>query len=254
MPDPNEALAARMAQVAAAAREGVRVIPSTGEIIDRPFSTDPDLAVIPEAQIEPAPPMQPGVGTTFTPAPCAAPQPTFTETVTVTAEPEPQPAPEPIRVIAPPQETPRAEAPKPEPEIIEPNRNADGSPAPYAASTLGEIVNMLERGQFSHEAVQAFQALASGMREVADATQKRCKGTLTIKLNLTTEGEAFFVEADYAVKAPKLPRPRTLAWQQGDGRITPSQPKQQLLFGVAGTEHGDRKVRTLQEARVVREQ
>lgn len=251
MPDPNEqsALAERMAAVAAEARgEPAPPSPKPPE-----FQSYADaLAAVNEAPA--VAPMQPGVGTTFVETPQEpAPLPTMEPVAEVAPEPEPirvaTPTPEPVRRSFNSTPTPPEQ---PKPEIMEPERAADGTQAPYAASTLGEVVNMLERGAFSAEVVQALAALGKGMSEIADATGKRQKGTLTIKLSLTTEGDAFFVEADYGVKAPKLPRPRTLTWQTDDGRLTPSQPKQKLLFGVAGTEHGERNVRTLEEARVVR--
>lgn len=254
MPDPNEqsALAERMAAVAAEARGGEPVAPSpkppefqsyADALAEIKAEEDPKKYHLAETQF--------GEGEVNWPAPDATPS-ISAETLHVEIAPEPirveTPEPEPVRHTF--NSTPAP--PQPKAEVFEPDRAADGAPTPYAASTLGEVVNMLERGAFSAEVVQALAALGKGMSEIAEATGKRQKGTVTIKLNLTTEGDAFFVEADYTVKAPKLPRPRTLAWQQDDGRLTPSQPKQKLLFGVARTEHGERNVRTLDEARVVR--
>lgn len=266
--DTGLSLAERMAQVAAAASAGDKVNASTGEIIEERqpanqfgasrVSTSEHQqeqrernaemrAALDEATT--APPMQPGVGTTFVETP-----PTVNETVTVQAAPEVIPAPEPIRVEVPPP-TPepqpvRAEAPQPEPEIEQPSRTAD---APYAASSMGQIIDMMERGGFSQECVAAFQALARGMSEIADATQKKQKGSITLKITLTTEGEAFFMEGDYKVTAPKLPRPRTIGWQTDDGRISPTQPRQQIMFGRDVGDYGERNVRPITDARVVRQ-
>lgn len=247
----QQTLAERMAAVSAAARGGEEPAPpnpappqfrSSAELIEEikadcvapPMQQSPPEIVI-EPKPEPAPAMQPGHGTTFTPTPAEP----VAETVQHVEPPEP------IRVEVPP-EPEQAEEPQAKPEVMEPR-----SSEPYAAGTMGEVIDMLERGGFSHDALQAFQALARGMQEVAAVTGKSQKGTLTIKLSLKTEGEAFFVEADHTVKAPKLSRPKTIAWTTDDGRISPSQPKQQLLFGAPGTEHGERTVRTLSEARVV---
>lgn len=243
MPDPNEneTLAARMAQVAAAAKGGERVIPSTGEVIEEKpaeqFGTSSVAA--PEYQQE-----QRDRNDAMSAAVDAMP----------IAEPvaEVIPEPEPIRVEVPPPtpepEPARAEEPKAAPEIEQP-RTAD---APYAASSMGQVIDMMERGGFSQECVTAFQALARGMSEIADATQKKQKGSITLKITLTTEGEAFFMEGDYKVTAPKLPRPRTIGWQTDDGRISPTQPRQQIMFGREVGDHGERGVRHIGEARVVR--
>lgn len=122
---------------------------------------------------------------------------------------------------------------------------------PWAARSLGSVIDMLERGAFSQEAYLAMMALGKGITELAGRTNKQQKGKLTINLNLKSEGDAFFIEADFKVTAPKEPRPRTMAWQSDEGHFMPSMPKQKLLFGVAGTEHGPRSVGGVREIRTV---
>lgn len=120
---------------------------------------------------------------------------------------------------------------------------ADGLATPMAATNLGYLLNSLENGQFSADIINALAALGQGMTEIADATGKRQKGSITVKLNLTTEGEAFFIEADYKVAAPKLPRPRTLTFQDESGNFTRSQPKQKVFFGVRDAGGGPREIK-----------
>lgn len=132
-------------------------------------------------------------------------------------------------------------------EIIEPERAADGQPVPYAASTAGELINMLEGGQLSAEIITSMAALGQGMKELAERTGKRQKGKLAINLNLTTDdsGEAFFVTADFKVTAPKEPRRPSMVWQDDKGRFTPSQPKQRVFFGVREAGGGQREIRQI---------
>lgn len=161
--------------------------------------------------------------------------------------------PQPAAPSPPPPErqTFNSAPPPPEPaskqEVIEPERAADGAPAPYAASTLGELVNLLESGQLSADAIQAVSALGQGMRELAERTGKRQKGRVAIVLNLTTDdtGEAFFVEAEFKVTAPKEPRRKTMLWQDDKGRMTPSQPRQRVFFGVKDVGDSPRQIRQI---------
>lgn len=119
---------------------------------------------------------------------------------------------------------------------------ADRRNEPWAAATIGAVIDMLERGQLSADAYKAMTTLGQGMTELGARMNKRVKGKLTVTLTLTTEGDAFFIEGDFKVTAPKEPRPRTMAWQADDGRFMPSMPKQKLLMGIAGTEMGPRIV------------
>lgn len=159
----------------------------------------------------------------------------------ITAQAEPAP----ITIEVPP--TPAAVAPPPPvpaPEIESPGElAADGRPEHMAAVNLGHLVNSLENGQLSADFIAALAALGQGMMEIADATGKRQKGSITLKLNLTTEGEAYFIEADYKVAAPKLPRPRTIAWQDEASNFTRSQPRQKVFFGVRDAGGGPRQIR-----------
>ena len=42
----------------------------------------------------------------------------------------------------------------------------------------------------------------------------------------------FEIAGDYAVKLPKAPRGKTIAWATPENRFTPQNPKQMQLFGV----------------------
>lgn len=159
------------------------------------------------------------------------------------------PPPPPMVEAAPPQQPPA-----PQVEVIVPERAADGLPAPFAARDTGSLINLLEGGQFSADVIAALTALATGMTEIAQATGKRQKGVLTIKVNLQTDdtGEAFFVQGDFAVRAPKVERRKTLLWPDEKGHMSPSQPRQKVFFGVKGVGDDTGSIRQIGDSREVR--
>lgn len=179
--------------------------------------------------------------------------PPAAKTASVSSTVAAEAAPEPAAPSPPPPERQTFDSTPPPParpakqEVIEPERAADGGPAPYAASTLGELVNLLEGGQLSADAIGAVSALGQGMRELAERTGKRQKGRVAIVLNLATDdtGEAFFVEAEFKVTAPKEPRRKTMLWQDEKGRMTPSQPRQRVFFGVKDVGDAPRQIRQI---------
>jgi hypothetical protein len=60
----------------------------------------------------------------------------------------------------------------------------------------------------------------------------KAKGEATIKLKLELEGDAFRIQGDVKVKAPDLPRRRSILWQDG-GSFTRFPPNQTQMFGSA---------------------
>lgn len=169
----------------------------------------------------------------------------------IVAEAPATPPPPPVVEAAQTQQPP---SPAPQAEVIVPERAADGLPAPFAARDTGSLINLLEGGQFSADVIAALTALATGMTEIAQATGKRQKGVLTIKVNLQTDdtGEAFFVQGDFAVRAPRVERRKTLLWPDEKGHMSPSQPRQKVFFGVKGVGDDTGSIRQIGDSREVR--
>lgn len=109
---------------------------------------------------------------------------------------------------------------------------ADGGLVPYAAGTAGEIINMIEDGQFSADIVAAVAELVSTMTDMASATGNKQKGKLAITIDFATEGGPFTAKAAFKITAPKEVRRPTLLFTDERNRLTRTQPKQRQFFGV----------------------
>lgn len=107
---------------------------------------------------------------------------------------------------------------------------ADGSPIPTAAFTGGQFIDQLEAGQFSQDLHRALGDLAADMTDMHAIGQKT-KGKITITIDLTKEDDAFRIASKFDVKAPKMPRPKTIMWSDEHNRFTRFPPGQNQLFG-----------------------
>lgn len=132
----------------------------------------------------------------------------------------------PIREEAPPPEAQAAPAPRPQ---VAPG----GGVIPAPARTAGEVIDLLEDGNLSADLHAELRDLASQMRAVHNSTGGKVKGeaTLVLKLELDSD-EAFRVEGKIKVKAPDLPRRRSIMWEDG-GAFTRFPPNQTQMFGSA---------------------
>ncbi len=117
-------------------------------------------------------------------------------------------------------------------EIMEPERAADGGLVPYAATSAGEVLNMIEDGQFSAEIVGGLQELVANMSDMAAATGNKQKGRLSITLDFLTEGGPFTVKSAFKITPPKEVRRPTLLFTDEHNRLSRTQPRQAQFFGV----------------------
>jgi hypothetical protein len=132
-----------------------------------------------------------------------------------------------------PLETIDAEArPIPDQTQVLAHRAADGGVLPAPTRTAGGLLDMLEDGDFSADVHAQLVDLAAQMKAVANSTGGKAKGEATIKLKLELEGDAFRIQGDVKVKAPDLPRRRSILWQDG-GSFTRFPPNQTQMFGSA---------------------
>ncbi|API58884.1 hypothetical protein BSL82_05805 [Tardibacter chloracetimidivorans] len=122
--------------------------------------------------------------------------------------------------------------PQAEPEIIPPERAADGNRLIPAAGTFSQLVAFLEGGQLDQDVAGELRELVSEMRDSAISHGGKSKGQLTLTLDFMLEGSAFFVTAKTKVKLPEEKRQRSITWATEDGRLTPHAPNQGQLFGV----------------------
>jgi hypothetical protein len=111
-------------------------------------------------------------------------------------------------------------------------RAADGNLVPPPANSVGLLLDQLEDGQLSYELTEELRELAAKIREVAAANGGKAKGELTLKLNLSLDGEAFHIGSSFKAKAPELPRRRSIMWQDESGNFSRFPPRQTQMFGV----------------------
>ena len=109
----------------------------------------------------------------------------------------------------------------------------DGNIMPAAAVSAGMFVDLLEDGEFSADAYREVRALAQQMTDISRATGGKTKGRVTLTIDLTKDGEAFTVQGKVAVKAPELPRPKSIMWTDDQGAFTRFPPNQTQMFGIS---------------------
>lgn len=113
------------------------------------------------------------------------------------------------------------------------DRAADGAVMRTTANTGGQFIDLLEDGQFSADVQMALRRVAAQMTAITDMTHGKSKGRVTLTLDLEKEGETFSVRAKVTEKAPELPRPKSVVWQEpGGGAFTRFPPNQTQMFGM----------------------
>jgi len=120
-------------------------------------------------------------------------------------------------------------------EIVQ-DRAADGGIVPYAATTAGNFIDLIEDGQFAADARQELGLMVGRMKELAEATGNKQKGRLVLTIDMTTEGEAFTVVGAFKVTPPKETRRKTIMWADDRHRMMRTQPRQKQFFGVRSVE------------------
>jgi hypothetical protein len=123
-------------------------------------------------------------------------------------------------------------------EVLEPKGNEpggyalDGRPIPAAAATGGDIINMLEEGQFGVDVHQAMADLIAHLNDVSEANGGKAKGSLNIKIDIVKEDNALRIASNYTVKKPDMPRPRSIMWTDQQNNLTMFPPSQMQMFGM----------------------
>jgi hypothetical protein len=124
-------------------------------------------------------------------------------------------------------------------------RAADGGLLPPAARTTADVIRMAEGGQFDADVCDELQKLLEAIEERHEETGLKTEGSLTLTLNFRREPDGmFFIEGAYKTKLPPpLPRKRTIAWLTEDGYLTPTPPRQGVLFAPVREVSGSNKIR-----------
>lgn len=142
----------------------------------------------------------------------------------------------------------------PEPELIEHDpatgeiietQAADGGQRYPSVTTLTDLINMMNDGQFNYDCADPIAKMAEEMEEIGVDTGAKVKGklVLTVEVERSSDGIYFFTPA-IDVKLPKPKGKRTIGWVTGDNRFTPNKPNQGNLFGtIRDVSAGTRSVR-----------
>ena len=108
---------------------------------------------------------------------------------------------------------------------------ADGRLLP-TAFTLGQFLQLLEDGDFQAEVSDALREINGKLSQHVIDYGGTPKARLTVTVDFILDKGVFEIAADYAVKLPKAPRGKTVAWSTPENRFTPQNPRQMQMFGV----------------------
>lgn len=130
-------------------------------------------------------------------------------------------------------------------EVLPAQRAADGALVPHAATNIGEMLNMLEGGQFSVDIRHDTGVVLGRMQELAELTGNKQKASITIKIDFSSEGDVITAVGSHKVTPPKETRRRTPLWLDEQNRVMATPPKQGQFFGVRAVDGGARPVRRI---------
>lgn len=116
-------------------------------------------------------------------------------------------------------------------EQVPVTKAADGNVMLPVSRSAGTFIDLLEDGDLSADAYGQLQDLAQQVRAVAEAQHGKAKGSLTLKIDLEYEGEAFKVRGEVKVKTPELPRRRSVLWLDNKNDFSRFPPNQFQMFG-----------------------
>ncbi len=111
-------------------------------------------------------------------------------------------------------------------------RAANGQILAPPSRSAGTFLDLLEDGDLSEEIYAALQEIGRQCRAVSNSTNDKSKGTVTIKLDLEYEGEAFKIKGDIKTKMPDLPRRKSIMWMDHSDDFTRFPPNQAQMFGA----------------------
>lgn len=111
-------------------------------------------------------------------------------------------------------------------------RAADGQIISTVAHTSGGFIDLLEDGGFSADAYEQMRELADTMTGIYNTTNNKVKGKITLEIDLEKDGDGFRIQGGIKVKAPDLPRPKSIMWTDSSGNFTRFPPNQTQMFGT----------------------
>lgn len=126
-------------------------------------------------------------------------------------------------------------------------KTADGGRRYPAATTMTDLIHMLNDGSFNQNCADKLRVFSADMEELGVDTGKKVKGKITLTIEVEREHDGvYFFTPNLAFKLPPEKVSRTIGWVTDDNRFTPNKPGQGNLFGTVRVLDGDaRSVRSL---------
>lgn len=118
----------------------------------------------------------------------------------------------------------------------------DGRAIPSVSLTTGQFLDVIEDGNFSADLYKEITDLMAIMNDLSERGQKS-KGQIKITINLEKQDGAFRLGAKFDVKAPEIPRPRTIMWCDEHNRPSRTPPGQGQFFNVVRRADGSGPIR-----------
>lgn len=92
-----------------------------------------------------------------------------------------------------------------------------------------EIIGTIERGDAAQDLTNEIERTLKALQDAA-GEKRAVKGSVTLTLNFTLEGQNMEIEAAISSKLPKTKRPRTFMFLNGAGQLTNEHPSQTSIF------------------------
>lgn len=122
-----------------------------------------------------------------------------------------------------------------DPETGEVKEESMNGEVTHAPPSFAHFLTTLQRGGPHEEISGEMQKLVQNLRDEATVSGRKEKGSLTLKIDLTIEGDMMFISYDVKRKDPAPKRLRSVAFHTSDGVLMMEDPKQgSLPLKVAG--------------------
>lgn len=104
--------------------------------------------------------------------------------------------------------------------------------APVPIATFAQLLGTVNDGRLQ---VGLSAEMRAGLEEMNRREARyggKQKMSIVVKIDFETKDGVAEIRGDYAVKMPKEPRPKTILWQTGDGRLSTANPRQTEMFAT----------------------
>lgn len=100
--------------------------------------------------------------------------------------------------------------------------------------TFADALSILEGGALSQDLTEQQREIIAAINNAVAEGAKRGKGSLTLKLDYTYDGDFIEIQADVKTTIPKEKRGRSVLWTTPDNNLCRNDPRQNEMFGEPG--------------------